>query len=47
MPEGTKPLPEPVLTYYKYGPVAMTQGLFHNKYLSYQLLKWALIKNSI
>ena len=50
MPDGTKPLPEPVLTYHKYGPVAITQELFYNKYLSHQLLKWAwnaLIKNVV
>ena len=30
--DGTKPLPEPMLTYHKYGPVAITQELFYNKY---------------
>ena len=50
LPDGTKPLPEPMLTYHKYGPVAITQELFYNKYLSHQLLKWAwnaLIKTFI
>ena len=41
LPDGTKPLPESMLTYHKYGLVAITQGLFHIKYLSHQFLKWA------
>ena len=28
-----------MLTYHKYGPVPITQGLYHNKYMSHQLLK--------
>ena len=39
LPDGTKPLPEPMLTYHEYGPVAITQVLSYNKYLSHQLLK--------
>ena len=49
LPDDTKPLPEPILNH-KYGPVAITQELFYNKYLSHHLLKWAwnaLIKNFI
>ena len=35
LPDGTKPLPEPMLTCDKYGPVVITQELFYNKYLSH------------
>ena len=50
LPDGTKPLPEPMLTYHKYGPVVIAQELFYNRYHSHQLLKWAwnaLIKTFI
>ena len=50
LPEGTKPLPEPILTYHKYGPVAINQELFYNKHLIHKLLTWAwnaLIKTFI
>ena len=29
LPDGTKPLPEPMLTYHKYIPVTITWGQFH------------------
>ena len=28
LPDGTKPLPEPMLTYHKYGPVTLSKGNF-------------------
>ena len=31
MPEGTKPLPEPMLTYHQLGPVAFIWGHYHKK----------------
>ena len=34
LPDGTKPLPEPVLTYHQSGPVAFTWGQFHMKLLN-------------
>ena len=46
LPIGTKPFPEPLLTYYQQGPVTPIWGQLHNN----QLLKsyWQLIiKNSI
>ena len=38
LPGGTKPLPEPVLTYPQSSPVAFIWGLFHNRCFSYQTL---------
>ena len=38
---GTKPVPEPMLTYHQWGPVTFTQGQFLKRYLSHQWLKWA------
>ena len=36
-PEGTKPLPEPMLTYYnQLGPVTLIWRQFHKRYLSCQ-----------
>ena len=29
LPDNTKPLPEPMLTYHQYGSVALTQDQFH------------------
>ena len=45
LPDGTKPLPEPMLTYHKWGPVKITWGQFHNGRLSHQSVKlaWKLI----
>ena len=39
--DATKPLPEPILTYYQWSPVTITWGQFNNKYLRHQSLKWA------
>ena len=38
-----------MLTYHKYGPVPITQGLYHNKYLIHQLLKcdWNTLKSHL
>ena len=35
LPDGTKPLPEPMLTCHKYGPVTFIWGQFHKRYLSH------------
>ena len=45
LPDGTKPLPEPMLTNHKWGLVAFTWGQFHGKcsrYLSFVWL-WKMI----
>ena len=44
LPDGTKPLPKPMLTYHLRGPVTITWGQFH-RYLSHRLLKliWKLL----
>ena len=34
LPDGTKPLPEPMLTYHKYGPMTFILGQFHKRYLT-------------
>ena len=41
VPDGTKPLPEPILTYHQWGPVVITWGQFHIICLSHQLFKLA------
>ena len=38
LPDGTKPLPEPKLTYHQLGPVTITHGKFNKIYLSHHLL---------
>ena len=38
-PHGTKPLPEPILTYRQQDPVTFIWGQFHDKPLSHQSLK--------
>ena len=45
LPDGTKPLPEPMLTYHQQGLVTFTWGQFRNRYLNHQLLKshWKLL----
>ena len=45
LPDGTKPLPEPMLSYQKFGPVTFTWGQFHKRYLSHWPLKsaWKLL----
>ena len=40
-PDGTKPTPEPMLTYHQGGPVAFICGQFHKGRLSCQSLKLA------
>ena len=44
LPDGTKPLPEPMLTYYQLGPLAFMWGHFHEKTRRYQSAKqdWRL-----
>ena len=43
LPDGTKPLPEPMLTYHRKGLMAFTPGHFHGQYAKYQSLKWIWI----
>ena len=38
LPDGTKPLPEPMLTCHQSGPVPFFWGQFHKRYLSHQSL---------
>ena len=38
-PDGSEPLPEPMLTDHQWGPVTITRGQFHKRYLSHQLRK--------
>ena len=40
LPDGTKPLPEPMLTY-QWGSLRFIWGQFHKRYPSHQSLKWA------
>ena len=50
LPDGTKPLPEPMLTYHQQGPVTFIRGWFHNTYFSDESVKLAwklLIKDFI
>ena len=44
LPDGTKPWPEPMLTYHQWGLVAFMWGQFHKRYLNHQSLKsvWKL-----
>ena len=46
LPDGTKPLPEPMLTHLQWGLVAFIWGQFHKRYLSHHSLKlaWKLLK---
>ena len=39
LPDGTKPLPDPMLTYHQYGPVASIGGHYHEKVWRYQSVK--------
>ena len=41
MADGTKPLPEPMLTYHQWGSLRFIWGQFHKRYLSHESLKWA------
>ena len=45
LPDGTKPLPEPMLTYHQEGPVAFIWVQFYKRCLSHQSLKqaWELL----
>ena len=45
LPDGTKPLPEPMLTYHQLGRVAFTWVQFYKRCLSHQSLKlaWKLL----
>ena len=45
MADGTKPLPEPMSTYHKSGPVMLIWGQFHKRYLSHWPVKsaWKLL----
>ena len=36
LPDGTKPLPEPMLTDHQWSPVTFILGLFHNRCLNHQ-----------
>ena len=40
LPDGTKPLPEPMLTY-QYGPVTFIWGQFHKRYLGHRPQQFA------
>ena len=42
-PDGTKPLPEPVLTYHQWSLMAFIWGLFHRKCLKYITVAWVWI----
>ena len=39
LPDGTKPLPEPMLTHHQCGSVALTQDQLHMNCLRYQSLE--------
>ena len=41
--DGTKPLPELMLIYRQWGPVTITWGQFHKRYLNYQFTEISLI----
>ena len=38
--DGTKPLPEPMLTYHQWGPKTFIWKKFHERCPNHQLLKW-------
>ena len=40
MPDGTKPLPKPILTYHKWASLLFPQDQFHGKCSRYQFMKW-------
>ena len=44
LPDGTKPLPEPMLTVHNLSPVTFISGQFHKRCLNHQSLKsiWKL-----
>ena len=39
LPDGTKPLPEPVLTGHQWSPATFILGQFHKRYLNHQSIK--------
>ena len=41
LPDSTKPLPEPMLTYHQWGPMKITWGKFHKRYFRHKSLKIA------
>ena len=43
LPDGTKPLAEPMSTDNQLGPVTFISGQFHKKYLNHQSQKWVWI----
>ena len=45
LPDGTKPLPEPMLTYHQRGSVAFSSEQFHRKCSRYQFVKQIWIYN--
>ena len=40
LPDCTKPLPEPMLTYHQWGSLAIIWGQFDKTYFKHHLLKW-------
>ena len=42
LPDGTKPLPEPMLTDHQWSPVTFILGQFHKRHLNHQSLKSVL-----
>ena len=40
LPDGTKPLPEPMLTDHQLSPVTFILGQFHKRFLNQQLLNY-------
>ena len=40
LPDGNKPLPEPMLTYHQWGQVAFFQGQFHMNCWKIEFMKW-------
>ena len=40
LPGGTKPLPEPMLTYHQWGPKTFTWKKFHERCPNHQSLEW-------
>ena len=49
-PDGTQPQPGPMLTYNQWGPVTITPGQFHRRYISYESAnlawKWHIKKSN-
>ena len=49
LPDGTKPLPETMLTYHQWSLVTITWAQFHKRYFSHHLLKltWKLLFKNV